>query len=145
MTIKEAIEQINYHRVEMEDKKVLLLLDKWNELLFETTAFDYSDNELDILHKELDVQMIRLRNKDLSAQIIKNSLQSFIQFLKEQLKSSYSYLFLTIGSFAGMALSFFAHFNVFFGFLIGTGTGLLIDQYLNKKQRVIKTSLNDTW
>lgn len=145
MTITEATEQIDYYRVESEDKKVLLLLDKWNELLFEISAFEYNDQELDILQKELDVQMKRLRNKDLSAQIIKNSLQSFIQFLKKQLKPTYSYLFLSIGAFAGMALSFFAHFNVFFGFLIGMSTGLLIDQYLNKKQRVIKTSLNDTW
>jgi len=78
--------------------------------------------------------MKRLRNKELSAQIIKNSLESFIQFIKKQLKAKYSYQFSIIGTFAGMALSFFAHFNVFFGFLIGVCTGLFIDQYLNKNK-----------
>jgi len=83
----------------------------------------YNDNEHHILQKELNDQMLRLRIKVQPAPISNNSLQSLL----------------------GMALSFFTHFNIFFRFLIAKSAGLLIYSYLNKKQRIIKTSLNDTW
>ncbi|MEP1855401.1 hypothetical protein, partial [Nonlabens ulvanivorans] len=80
MRIEEAQQTINSYRVLTTDRKSLKLLDKWNELLIEVKNLDLNQNELDILNKELEVQLCRISDSNIERKVVKESLKSTLLF-----------------------------------------------------------------
>ncbi|GAK76530.1 MAG: hypothetical protein ABJN73_11325 [Nonlabens ulvanivorans] len=145
MRIEEAQQTINSYRVLTTDRKSLKLLDKWNELLIEVKNLDLNQNELDILNKELEVQLCRISDSNIERKVVKESLKSTLLFMQNMLRIKDSYQYTTIGCFAGLLIPLISNISIIFGFLIGMVIGFILDNYLNNTQRNIKTNLHDTW
>jgi len=144
MTIEEAIKEINSFRVITVDRKSIKLLDKWNELLLELQQFELTNNEYISLNQELNVQIKRIKKSQLSRKVIKDSLKFTISFLKNTFNIKNSSQYFIIGASIGLLSSFLMSINILFGLIIGMGTGYILDNHFNKKQRSIKTNLNYT-